>query len=145
MKDFILPCVGPDSYRWDLEHAQHERLIGPCLSCAKAVTGCLSCPRRTRCAADPSPGTVRGAIAWFDVPIAGRKQAYECTTCGNPILTRYQKKFCSVACRKDYQWTYSEAVEQEERFRLIMIARTACNDAPSPPSVVRGAPEVGLH
>jgi hypothetical protein len=120
-----LPCVGPNSYRWDLDHADHNRIIGPCLSCSKAVTGCSICPLKTVCAGTPSPGTIRGAIAWLDAPMRGRKFAYECIHCGNPILTRYQKKYCSPSCRKDYQWTYTEAVEQEDRFRHTPIARSA--------------------
>lgn len=117
-----LPCVGVNSWRWDLDHADHERIIGPCLSCAKAVTGCSTCPFRERCAGTPSPGTIRGAVAWLEVSIHGRKAAYECINCGNPILTRYQKRYCSVSCRKDYRWTYVEALEQEERFRLTRHA-----------------------
>lgn len=114
-----LPCVGPNSWRWDLDHADHEKIIGPCLSCSKAVTGCSTCPLLKRCAGIISPGTIRGGIAWLDVPVHGRRTSYECLRCGNPILTRYQKRYCSVSCRKDHSWTYTEAVEQETRFRLV--------------------------
>lgn len=120
-----LPCVSTQSWRWDLDHADHERIIGPCLSCSEAVTGCSACPLQSGCAVSPSPGTIRGGIAWLDVPIHGRKTAYECVICGNPILTRYQKRYCSVSCRKDYVWTYREAADQEARFRLISTAMTA--------------------
>lgn len=114
----VLPCVGENAWRYDLEHADHEQIIGPCLSCSKAVAGCSICPRQQQCATTSCPGTISGGIAWLEVPIHGRKQAHECPRCGNPVLTRYQRKFCSVSCRKDYEWVYSEAVEQEERFRL---------------------------
>lgn len=124
-----LPCIGPDSWRWDLDHADHERLIGPCLSCSKAVTGCSVCPLRQQCSVIPSPGTIRGAVAWLDIPVHGRRAAYECMACGNPILTRYQKRYCSVSCRKDYRWTYNKAAEQEERFRLIRESTTASRAA----------------
>lgn len=114
-----LPCTGESAWRYDLDHADHERIIGPCLSCSKAVAGCSVCPLQELCQASPSPGTIRGAIAWLEVPIHGRKQARDCSVCGNPVLTRYQKKYCSVSCRKDYRWTYGDALDQEERFRLI--------------------------
>lgn len=124
MSRTVPPCVGSNAYQWDLEHADHERIIGPCLSCAKAVTGCSACPLKDYCAADPSPGTIRGAIAWLEVSINGRKEASECRRCGNPTLTRHQNRYCSIACRRDYTWTYKDAAEQEERTRNIYNART---------------------
>jgi len=120
-----LPCVNTPSWRWDLDHADHERIIGPCLSCSEAVAGCSTCPLQSQCETIPSPGTIRGGVAWLDVPIHGRKTAYECVECGNPILTRYQRRYCSVSCRKDYEWTYREAAEQEKRFRLAHSTTTA--------------------
>lgn len=125
MNQSPLPCVNKHSWRYDLEHADHERIIGPCLSCSKAVTGCSLCPLKPVCEVTPSPGSIRGGLAWLDVPINGSKTAAECPRCGNPVLTRHQRKYCSEACRKDWEFTYQEAVEQEERFRLITSARAA--------------------
>lgn len=125
-----LPCI-QQSWRYDLEHADHERIIGPCLSCSKAVTGCSVCPLQTLCENTPSPGTIRGGIAWLEVRIGGRTIAGECPHCGNPVLTRYQSGYCSETCRKDWTFTYNEAVEQEERFRLIYNARLAYDPSAS--------------
>lgn len=120
-----LPCVGPDAWKWDLDHANHRLIVGPCLSCSEAVTGCLRCPLLASCAKKPSQDMIRGGVAHIGDPkrVNGYRKAQTCQVCANPIVDRPSKKYCSKSCEKDTIWTYSMArfqAEQSRRFANLV-------------------------
>ena len=115
---FTPPCVGPDAWMWDLKHADHARLLGPCLACSKATNNCASCPLREPCKKNAALDMIQGGIAHIE---HGGKlhRPKPCVVCGNPCLGK-RATTCSIYCKDDIEWTYRDAEEQMERFRLMM-------------------------
>lgn len=114
------PCVGANSWKWDLDHAEHGMLVGPCLPCSEAVTGCLQCPLLAACQEHRSAGMIRGGIAYIgDTPNSnGVRKARLCRRCENPIDGPNQKAYCTLSCKKDTVWTYSMALAQADHHRF---------------------------
>lgn len=110
------PCVGRDAWKWDLNHADHSLLVGPCLPCSEAVTGCLHCPLLAECQERQAVEMIRGGVAY--VPDAnkacGYRKAHICQVCGNPIVGRSTRKWCTPSCMTDADWTYSQAKAQAD-------------------------------
>jgi hypothetical protein len=114
---FTPPCVGPDAWMWNLRHADHTRLVGPCLACSKAVNGCSTCPLKEPCLRNAALEMIQGGIAHIEH--SGKVYCSKpCTACGNPCLGK-KSGTCSPFCKEDVEWTYKDAEEQMERFRLI--------------------------
>lgn len=121
-----LPCVGENAWKWDIDHANHNLIVGPCLPCSQAVTGCLSCPLLDRCAKQASIGMIRGAVAYIHdtKKITGFRKARTCHACGNPIVGQYHRDYCSVSCRKDTVWTVTMAQAQADHHRFLVMEST---------------------